>query len=839
MGGTIEKFIGDAIMAVFGLPVLHDDDALRAVRASLEMRDALAWLNAESTGARGVTLAARIGINTGEVMAGDASTRQTLVTGDAVNTAARLEQAASAGEILLGPDTWRLVRDVVTVERIEPIGAKGKAEPIPAVRLVSVDRAPGGLSLRFDAPLLGRGSELDRLHSAFEQTVADRRTALVAILGPAGVGKSRLLAEFVSTLAGRARILRGRCLAYGDGITYWPLRELLLAVAGIRDSDSPAAGSEKLREMLDGAPNGALVVDRLATAIGLSTERASSDEIFWAVRRMLEHLARSGPLVVVIEDIHWAEPTLLELIDQVVRSTRGVALLVVCLARPELLDRVPDFAVGGRTSMTISVDALAPEVATHLIQVLPGGVRLPADLRDRILATAEGNPLFIEEMLRMLLEDGLLGASVDSAAVRGPLGGVVVPPTIQALMAARLDRLPAHERSAAQRASVVGRVFEKPAVVALTPRDSRPTVPETLMALVRKQLVTPEQVALSAEEAFKFRHVLVRDAAYAALAKSERAELHERFADWLEDVVGDRAVEYEELLGYHLRQAHGYRVELREPVAHTEAIGERAAVHLTNAGRRARARGDSTAAVQLYRQAEALPLFDAVIRGELLLDLGLALSDVGLAADAQGPAEAVLALATETGNRGLAARARLLTIDHEGQFGAAAPALETEIRLALTDAEASRDDRALAEAWQAKSMNSWNQGQIERSDDEGRRSLIHARAAGDPRYELEVELNLLVEMFAGPLPAEEFLSASAAFLKRAASYPTVRAEGLGLVAVTEAMLGRFKAARDHAWQSIETLLDLAQFYPTVNARTFLAWTERLAGDLSVAESVLR
>ena len=441
----------------------------------------------------------------------------------------------------------------------------------------------------------------------------------------------------------------------------------------------------------------------------------------------------------------------------------------------------------------------------------------------------------------MLTEDGLIGDGPD--AVPGKTAGrVQVPPTIQALMAARLDHLPTSQRSAAQRAAVIGRIFEKPAVVALTPSASRPDVAEHLLALVRKELLAKERSGLTEDDAFKFRHILARDAAYDALAKSERASLHERFADWLEGVAGERLNEYQEILGYHLAQAYRYRSELRESADHTTVVGQRAGSFLRSAGRRARDRGDSAAAVQLCVQALALPLADITSRAELLLEYGLALFDVGRLPEIASPVEEALAIATSTGDPRLAARARLLRIDlgqADGTFVASDPALESEIDAALRDAEASGDNKALAAAWQARSADSWSQSRVGQSDEQGRVALSHARAAGDERHGLEIELNLMVSTFAGPLPASHVLSEVAGLVDRAASFPTVRAEAQLLAALSEAMLGQFDLGRSHAAQAIATLLDLAQFGSAVNARTYLAWTERLAGDLAAAEEILR
>jgi len=317
-GGNVEKFIGDAVMAVFGIPILHEDDALRAVRAATDIRDRLAALNAELGASRGLAITFRTGLYTGEVVAGDPATGQTLVTGDTVNTAARLEQAAPPGEILIGAPTYHLVRDAVEVEAVEPIVAKGKAEPVPAYRLIAVRAGLAGHARRLDTPLVGREAELAHLRSAYERAVAKRSPELVTVLGPAGVGKSRLVAEFLASTAAQATILKGRCLPYGDGITYWPLREIVHAAAGITDADGAAEAMIKLREILDDAPDADLIARRVGIAIGLESEAAPQEELFWAIRKLLEHLARQRPLVTVWEDIHWAEPTLLDLLEYII-----------------------------------------------------------------------------------------------------------------------------------------------------------------------------------------------------------------------------------------------------------------------------------------------------------------------------------------------------------------------------------------------------------------------------------------------------------------------------------------------------------------------------------------
>ena len=348
-GGTVEKFIGDAVMAVFGIPVVHEDDALRAVRAAADIRTELAALDTELALGRGIAVRFRTGIATGEVVAGDPTGGQAFVTGDTVNTAARLEQAAAPGEILLGAFTFGLVRDAVTVEPVEPIEAKGKREPVAAYRLVAVDPALAGHVRRLDTPLVGRERELAALHNAFERVASERSCQLFTLLGSAGVGKSRLVAEFTASIADEATILRGRCLCYGEGISFWPLREIIRTAARIAETDPPDVARAKLRALYEGERDADLLTERVAGAIGLSDRASPQEETFWAIRRLVDHVARERPLVVVIEDVHWATPTGLDLIEHVADLSRDAPLLLLCPARPELLDARPSGAAASST----------------------------------------------------------------------------------------------------------------------------------------------------------------------------------------------------------------------------------------------------------------------------------------------------------------------------------------------------------------------------------------------------------------------------------------------------------------------------------------------------------
>jgi class 3 adenylate cyclase/tetratricopeptide (TPR) repeat protein len=598
-GGTVEKFIGDAVMAVFGVPVVHEDDALRAVRAAAEMREALAALNAELERDYATTLEARIGINTGGVVTG---TEERLATGDAVNLAARLEQAAPPGEILLGAETAGLVRGAVTLEALAPLAVKGKSEGVAAHRLLSVDAAE--IPRRADTPFVGRSRELQLLSNAWERAASERACALFTVLGPAGVGKSRLAAEFIA--AADASVVTGRCLSYGEGITYWPVVEVFL--------------------QLRGAELPGLVGDRVVT---------SPEEIALGFRRLLEAAAAERPLVVLFDDVQWGEPAFLELIEHVAAMSRSAPILLLCLARPELLDRRPGWGGGLLNATTVLLEPLSTDETDELIVSLG---RVDSDLAARIRAAAEGNPLFVQEMLAMVADGGG--------------GDVVVPPTVQALLAARLDQLEGDERRVLECGSVEGQLFHRGSVEALGAAANQ------LSDLVRKELVRPDASLFSGDDAYRFRHILLRDAAYEALPKSTRADLHEQFADCL-DGRTEKLVEHDEILGHHLEQAYLYRSELG-PVDHVgRKLASRASGRLVAGARLARLRGDHRAASGLLARAAALLPDNEPSRLELELDLVRVCFDAGDFPRAESSIAHVMRAGKELADERLVARAQL------------------------------------------------------------------------------------------------------------------------------------------------------------------------------------
>ena len=603
--GTVEKFIGDAIMAVFGVPRIHEDDAVRAVRAAAEMREALADLNGDLEAELGVTIVVRTGINTGEVVAGDRG-NQRLVTGDAVNTAARLEQAASPGEILIGERTFELARDAVDAEPVDSLALKGKAETVGAFRLVSVQKGVAGHERRLDAPMIGRERQLRTLLDAFEGVVADRTCHLFTVLGPAGIGKSRLTHEFGSLIVRRAALLSGRCLSYGEGITFWPISEMAIQAAGISEETPPEQARAALRTALGDAPDSDAIAAQLADVLGIGG--GGPVEASWAIRRFLEALSLEQPVVAVIDDIHWAEPTLLDVIEHVADWSRNAPILLLCMARPELLEERPGWGGGTRNATSVHLEPLSEPEADALIESLLGHPALTPEIRERIRAAAQGNPLFVEEMLQMLLDDSVLVQKEDEWVATVDLTTVQVPPAISALLAARLDRLSPDERRVLEAASVVGEVFEPVAVRDLVDTTVAERVPEVLGTLLMKDLVRPSESRVGATEAVRFRHILLRDAAYNAIPKTERAVLHESFADRLDGTHGERAAESDEFIGYHLERCHRLRTELGHRDGRVELIGRRASKHLADAGHRAFQRGDMRGAANVLGRAADLLL---------------------------------------------------------------------------------------------------------------------------------------------------------------------------------------------------------------------------------------
>jgi class 3 adenylate cyclase/tetratricopeptide (TPR) repeat protein len=704
-GGSVEKFIGDAVMAVFGVPVLHEDDALRAVRSAVEMREALPELG----------LQGRIGVMTGEVVTG---TEERLATGDAVNVAARLEQAAQPGEVLIGRPTLALVRDIAEFDELEPLILKGKAEPVSAYRLLRVLDAP---EQRHGTLFVGRDRELEVIRAAWDRIQAERRCELTTVIGEAGVGKSRLAAEFLASI--EATVAHGRCPPYGEGITYWPVVEVV--------------------RQLDALPPDETAAEAIRTLLRESEATTSAEEIAWAFRKTLEHASAERPLVVVFDDIQWGEQTFLDLVEHVALLSSDASILLLCLARPELGERE-----------------------------------------------------------------------------------VFVPPTLQALLAARLDQLETAERSVLQRGAVEGEIFHRGAVQALAPDE--PQVTPRLAALVRKELIRPDTPLLAGEDGFRFRHILIRDAAYDALPKAARADLHERFASWLEQ-HGTQLVELDEILGYHLEQACGYRAELGMP--DDEEMAGAAHRRLTAAGFRANRRQDYGAAVSLLERAAAL-LQPAEVRDLALeAELGEALVWTGRANKALQRADALTQRASAAGDRvgELCWRIQASTVGLSLELEGAMEELSALVEQALPVFHAAGDDLALYVAYAALSELEVARGRIDAGLEAYERAYAHARHAG---YVPPASFGQRAFCrFAGTTPVPELLAwldQNEAQEGRDYFFRAYRAGGL-------AMLGRFDEARAILTQARAELAERGVGILLANITAFESvWVELWGSDPAAA-----
>jgi class 3 adenylate cyclase/tetratricopeptide (TPR) repeat protein len=661
-GGTVEKFIGDAVMAVFGVPVLHEDDALRAVRSAADMRDALP----------GLGLQGRIGVMTGEVVTG---TEERLATGDAVNVAARLEQAAQPGEVLIGQPTLALVGEAAEVEAVEPLALKGKTQPVPAYRLVGVRDTP---ERPHHARFVGREREFAVVREAWERAARQRRCELVTVIGDAGVGKSRLAAELLASID--ATIVRGRCPPYGEGITYWPLVEVL--------------------KQLDVSPPDEAAARAIRSVLGEDDGETSAEEIAWAFRKTLERVAAERPLVIVFDDIQWGEQTFLDLVEHVALLSSDASMLLLCMARPELAGHRPTWPI------TLRLEPLDDDAVEELI-----AERVAGELRTKIAHAAGGNPLFIEEML----------------AIAGEADGeVIVPPTLHALLAARLDQLQPAERTVLERASIEGEFFHRGAIQALAPEGT--IVTPQLAALVRKEVIRPNRPQLAGEDGFRFRHILIRDAAYDALPKSIRADLHERFASWLEQREG-QLPELEEMVGYHLERACRYREELGLPA--DDRLTSAARRRLRSAAHRAGLRQDYNAVVSLLERAAALAPA-AELDLALETEIGDALIWIGRVDDALRRAEALSEVASASGDRvgELAGQIQAGTVELYRGSERAAEDLAALVQRALPLFEAAGDDMALYLADAALSEVAEIRGRWDAGMASFERALAHAHRVG-------------------------------------------------------------------------------------------------------------
>jgi class 3 adenylate cyclase/tetratricopeptide (TPR) repeat protein len=828
-GGVVEKFIGDAVMAVFGVPLMHEDDAVRAVRAAWEARAAIATLDAELERERGLHLVARMGLHTGEVVtstndAGD----QRLVTGDAVNIAARLEQGAAPGEIWLGEATYALVRDAVTAGDAGSMSIRGRAEPLRVWRLDAVRARTAGVRRRLDTPLVGRADEVAMLRQAFERTRRDRHCHLVTVLGEPGLGKSRLVEALQADLALDADVHVGQCLPYGEGITYWPLREVVHSVAGIRVDDSRVEAHARLLA-LSSTDDWARITAIVAAAIGLTQSPVGEPaEVAWAMRRLFEAVFADRPAVLVFEDVHWADPGMLKLVAQLCERTRDASILVVCTARPELRVAAREWPAGNLSASTFLLAPLSDDECRRLVRLFPNGGELDEDTQQRVVTASEGNPLFCEQLVAMLALDGR------EAADRP------VPTSISTLLAARLDQLSPSERRILQTASVEGRVFHRSALLDLVAELAG--IDDVLDALVRYELISPHASIFAGDQAFRFGHLLIRDAAYDALPKRDRARFHEHIARWLERLAEEGRDEHAEIVGYHFEQAQRWLSELGPLDDHGQALARRGGEVLADAGRRAAASGETLAAASLLGRARRLLPADAARARDLDPLRALALIESGDLVLAKLELERAVAEAEAARDDRAAHRARIELLALCATIGGAESRSSRDVSLAAVAAipllETARDNAGLARAWQLSGDVHWDACHWGERAVALERALAYARRAGDAHEVAVLTRWLALGLVYDATPVERAIARCGELLEET-SGPFAESAVIVASGSLHAMANRFVEARALYARARSLDAELGSRFSGAAHRLHGALIATLSGDLVTAERELR
>jgi DNA-binding SARP family transcriptional activator/tetratricopeptide (TPR) repeat protein len=821
-GGTVEPFAGDVIMAVFGIPATHEDDALRALRAAIEVRRALVALSDELDAQWKVRLSPRFGLDTGEVVTGDAARGQALISGEAVHVASGVQRAAEPGEILLSEATCRLTRGAVRAEPANLLTGTGSSRQAAAWRLLEVREGAFAISRRFDTPFVGRARELAQLRSAYERACGEKAPCLFTVFGEAGIGKSRLAEEARIELLAEARVLVGRCLPYGEGITFAALREIVRQALG----GEPARA---LGLLLAVEPDGAWAAGAVAGLLGLAPAGATLEEGFWGVRRLCEGLARPRPLVLVFEDVHWAETTMLDLIEYIAENAREAPILLLCLARHELLDQRPSWGGGKLNATTVTLEPLTEPESGMLADWLIRDLGAAGAARARVVRAAQGNPLFVEQLVAMLA-DGQQDADE-----------LQLPGSVEALLAARLDLLGPAERVTLECASALGDRFPVAPLAQLIPPDLGTMLPRHLEALVRKELLRPARL-VGGDDGYRFRHILVREAAYRRLPKNERADLHERYAGWLEslpdlNMSGGRA----ELLGYHLERAHDCRLQVGPLDPRIPVLAERAAAHLTTAGAEAFARTDFRAADQLLARATALMASDDPHRPALLYDRGTSLLTIGRMADADAVLAQALEAARAIGDTRTQWHVRIDRVFTQTEANPAALSVSDLARLAREARRALEplgDERGLARAWLITAAVEDRRGQAAKKAQAAEQTLRHARRCGIYR-EQAWGLWLLAEaILTGPTTVAAGIARCEQLLQGRDELRVGDIGVLGTLALSQAMQGHFDCGRQMIAQGRELMESLGHTNPLVATMCWRGELELLAGDPVAAEAVL-
>ncbi len=853
-GASVGKRHGDGFMAAFGVPELHEDDALRAVRAAGELRTTLDELAKEVREQRGLEFHVRLGINTGNVLVRDAGTLEEELTGTPVNLAKRFEELAGAGEILLGEETYRLVADAVKAEPAGPLTVKGAAEPQNVWRLLEVLPDRPGRARPPIAPMIGRGREQELLRQLFERAAAEGTCHLVSVLGSAGVGKSRLVDEFVAGLGDQASVLRGHCPAFGDSVTLWPMVEIVRQAAAIAPDDSAEQARARLAGLLAGVERGNLVTERIAQLLGLGQDTGLPEDTFWALERLLETLARRRPLVLVIDDLQWAHPILLDAVEHVAEYA-DAPLVLLCMARPdELFARRAQWPGGKANALSFLLSPLPEREGEQLVVHLLGG-RVDQAVQAYVYEWAEGNPLLVEELVTNLRDEGRLRAvdgrwtlkveSEEAADRRGR----TVPTSIHALLLARLDRLGPHGRAVIEPAAVVGQQFHLGDVEALHPEAPAAELATGLQELVRLDLIRADHGPTSAPlppnsgPGYRFRHATIKTVAYERLPDDRRAELHERYADWLERETEDRRSQFDEIVGHHFYEAYRYARRLDPGGDQMKKLARRAGERYAVAGQRAAVRGD-TRLVQAWlgRAVRLLPA-EHPLRLSALPPLAEAQQSAGKLTEATRAYQELARSATAVGNEGLALHATIgrlgITAVHDPrQFLQEG---RDEVELAIAAFERLGDRLGLAKAWHLLAYLDWTRGRLTQAEAAAERARALAREAKDPGWEANAIGMHCLTLYWGPLPLE--------VVERRSREALAEAERSGvssLAATAYRVLARVAAHRgdlDEARRFVEAATAITREEGSLLPRAVdcisRAMVDMLAGDLPAAEEVLR
>ena len=809
-GGKLAASDSEHLMGVFGVATLHEDDALRAASASLEARETLTAEADVLPRQYGANLICRFGLATGEALVGGSGPLG--FAGDVGVRAVMLAEAATPGQILISHQTQQLAAGAIETDTAGPDRF--------LLRSAHADLRP--LAVRLDAPLVGRVDETRRLEEAYAQATRERVTMTVTVIGEAGLGKTRLVQEFAGRLGGEAHVFTGRCLPYGEGITFWPLREVIRQ-AGSGD-DSP----ERIKDLMAGEADAAAVAEQLHRALGPGSQgRTAATEIFWAAGRLLEALARHRPVLIVFEDLHWSEPTFLDLVESLALRPGRSPIVVVRIARPELLDQRSAWVAEADRSVFIQLGPLGAEPAAALLDSLSAGHSIAPSTRARLIDTAGGNPLYLEQLAVSLSEQS--GSDIRPA----------LPPTIQALLSARLQRLGPGASSVLVRAAIVGKDFGERETRELLPVEARAPFSRNLQTLIAKGLVQPGPGRSSHQE-YSFRHNLIQEAVYRSIPKSLRAELHHRYADWLEVSVSNSFPARAEILGYHLEQSVRYRTELWPADPESAALSHRAAGHLETAGVAAHDRGDDVAAVNLLDRTAALLPGDDPVLGRLYTTLGTALIEAGQFEKAKAALYHAQRITAANGDERQHAHARVEALllhlnmspdEAEMEIARALPGLRREF-------DASQDDLGICRTLQLEAALQWNHARSGAAEDAWLRASDYARKVNDRRQLADIFSWLASAALWGPTPAPEGIRRCQDYLDEIGNHPIGKAEILLNLAGLYAMQDDFALAKETLNTATSMLETLG---PTMTASITqpAALIAMLAGDPATAERYLR